>query len=86
MTDLTIQIIIGLSTIIVVLLGLLLARIWEEIRRLRSVRHADREKIGELTHMVQGLKYELEDLRREVRSWVRRVVNLVKNEDGKDQE
>lgn len=86
MNELSVQIIIGLASVVALLLGLALARIWEEIRRLRSVRHADRDKIAELTHLVQGLKYELEDLRREVRSWVRRLVSLVKHEDGKDRD
>ena len=78
-----IQVIIGLVTIIVILLGLVLQRIWEEIRRLRSVRHDDRDKIAELTSLVQGLKYELEDLRRELRAWVRKWL-LAEKRNNKD--
>ena len=76
--DLALQVIIGLATIIVILLGLALQRLWEEVRRLRGVRHDDRDKIAELTSLVQGLKYEIEDLRRELRSWVRKWIALTK--------
>lgn len=74
---LVLQLMAGLGAVVVALFSFALARVWGEIGKLRSVRHEDRDFITQNNSKLQIIQFEIEDLKKEIRSRYRRMKELI---------